>query len=162
MHRGPYLAGTWQLGFNGVAQVADIDGGFKVESNEYSADDNWSSVNLTLSTDGYKPEKNLLVLNFSSTQRSKSAPMGTGVANITLVQPNHTFADASMGGAFFSKNLQAAIGEVKHLKHARFMGMLGTNYNAGYYGVPGNGIISWDQRSLPTNPSWSYSLTKNP
>jgi len=40
---------------------------------------------------------------------------------------------------------------LKPFDHLRFMGWLGTNYAAGYYGDQGHHLIQWDQRPLPTD-----------
>lgn len=63
-----------------------------------------------------------------------SAEIGSGVSNVSMIIPNHTFADADLAtGQVFSSDLLAAIKSIKHLSHVRFMGVLGTTYKPSYY-----------------------------
>ena len=126
--------------------------------------DGYTYINLTMPAEGYKPELNLMILNFSNTRRASGGPVNAGVTNISVVLPNHTFADAPLvagqggdGPQFFADWGVATVKNIPKLTHARFMGAMDTNYEPGFYGDAGHHIIDWSQRSLPTDASWRFS-----
>jgi len=126
--------------FQGLANVTciiDPNAGCAWQFTDVTYDEstNWSYLNMTMPAEKWHAELNLMLLNFTDTRRNFTAPLSSGITNITLMLPNHTFADADITlGQYFSNNLISAIKSVKAFKHARFMGAMNTNYQAGYYG----------------------------
>jgi hypothetical protein len=163
-----YLVGTWQMRFAGEANVTcDVDpnaGCAWQLSDQVVGTDGYTYLNITMPAEHYKPELNLMLLNFTNTKRSASSPLGSGVTNISLILPNHTFADGPLDtdAQFFADWGIATVKQIPKLNHARFMGAMATNYEAGFYGDTGHHIFEWDQRTLPTDASWSYNNRNNP
>ena len=82
-----------------------------------------------------------MVLAFNNNQRTPSDPKGSGVVNVSIIVPYCGQKNPTLFNPMLIKALQP-------FDHLRFMGILGTNYKAGFYGDQGNHIISWDQRSF--------------
>lgn len=81
------------------------------------------------------------MLNFSNMQHSPSDPKGSRVVNVSIIAPYCDQKHPTLFTPMLFKVLQP-------FDHLRFIGALGTNYQAGFYGDKGNHIITWDQRSL--------------
>ena len=136
-----HLDGTWKLSFVGVANVSIADSSFTGSITNVQFDNN---TNITTADIKYSKTDALMVLMFSNTQRTPSSPINSGVTNISIIAP---FCDQSNPTLFNPYYIKA----LNPFDHIRFMGILGTNYQAGFYGDKGNHIISWDQRSYPND-----------
>ena len=93
----------------------------------------------------------LAELAFSSTQRSAAAPPGSGFTALRILRPGHT-GDADRT---WSPELLAMM---QPLDHARFMGITGTNAQAGYYGDAGHHYLEFSDRCLPSDALWPNAL----
>ena len=85
-----------------------------------------------------------MVLYFNNTQRTPSDSKGSGLVNISIIAPYCDQNNPTLLNPMLIKALQP-------FDHLQFMSVLGTNYQADYYGDTGNHIISWDQRSFPND-----------
>ena len=142
------LDGIWKLSFSGLANVSIADGSFSgsITSIQFN-----NHTNLTTADINYPKGEALMVLMFTATQRTPSDPEGSGITNVSIIAPYCDQNNPSLFTPMFLKALQP-------FDHLRFMGVLGTNYQAGYYGDKGNHIISWDQRSFvndSTQTGWT-------
>lgn len=93
--------------------------------------------------DVVKESRPLMALNFTNTQCSPSDAKGSGVVNVSIIAP----CCDQMNLTLFTPMLIKAMDPL-NFDHIRFMGVLGTNYQAGFCGDKGNHIITWDQRSF--------------
>ena len=136
-----HLAGTWKLSFSGIANVTIADSSFSgtITDMEFNNLTNKTTANIE-----YPKDEGLMVLMFTNTRRTPSSPNNTGVTNISIIAPYCDQNNPTLFTPAFIKALQP-------FDHMRFMGVLGTNYQAGYYGDKGNHIIEWDQRSYPND-----------
>lgn len=135
------LDGIWKLAFVGIANVSIADDSFKGNITNMQFD---NTTNVSTLDINYPKDEALMSLQFENTQRSPTAAQGSGVVNISIIAPYCDQKNTTFFTPMFIKAIQP-------FDHLRFMGTLGTNYKPGYYGDKGNHIISWDQRSLPTD-----------
>lgn len=142
------LDGIWKLSFSGLANVSIADGSFSGSISNIKFD---NTTNVTTADINYPKSEALMVLTFSDTQRTPSDPKGSGVVNVSIIAP---YCDQDKPTLFTPMLIKA----LQPFDHIRFMGVLGTNYQAGFYGDKGNHIISWDQRSFvndSTQVAWT-------
>lgn len=135
------LDGIWKLAFVGIANVSIADDSFKGSITNMQFD---NTTNVSTLDINYPKDEALMSLQFDNTQRLPTAAQGSGVVNISIIAPYCDQKNTTLFTPMFIKAMQP-------FDHLRFMGTLGTNYKPGYYGDKGNHIISWDQRSLPTD-----------
>lgn len=135
------LAGTWKMQFVGLANVTIADKSFTGTIANMNFD---NSTNTSTADIMYPKGEALMVLMFTNTQRSPSHSNNTGILNISIIPPYCDQSNPTVFTPMFIKALQP-------FDHLRFMGVLGTNYQAGYYGDKGNHIIEWGQRSFPND-----------
>ena len=142
-----YLDGTWKLSFNGSANVSIADNSFSGSIENVVFD---NTTNMTTADIIYTKTDALMVLMFTNTKRTPSSPQNSGVTNVSIIAPYcvQKSGPPPTFNPYFIKALQP-------FDHMRFMGILGTNYQAGFYGDTGNHIISWDQRSFPNDSTQS-------
>lgn len=93
----------------------------------------------------------LAELAFSATQRSAASPAGSGFTSLRILRPGHT-GDADRT---WSPEL---LGMMQPLDHARFMGITGTNNQAGFYGDVGHHYLEFSDRCLPSDAQWPNDL----
>jgi hypothetical protein len=137
-----YLNGIWKLSFVGISNVSIAQKSFAGSITNIKFD---NTTNMTTADIQYPGKTDaLMVLLFSNTQRTPSSPNNTGVTNISIIAPYCDQSNPTLFNPYFIKALEP-------FDHMRFMGVLGTNYQAGYYGDTGNHIFSWDQRSFPND-----------
>lgn len=139
------LGGIWKLSFVGMANVSVADESFKGTITNMQFD---NTTNMSTADINYTKDEALMVLMFENTKRSPSASQGTGVVNISIIPPYCDQKNTTLFTPMFLKALEP-------FDHLRLMGATGTNYKPGYYGDQGNHIITWDQRSLPTDATQS-------
>ena len=135
------LDGVWKLSFVGKANVSIADKSFNGSITDMQFD---STTNITTADINFPKNEALMVLWFNNTQRSPSSAQGSGVVNVSIIAPYCDQKNPTIFTPMFIIALQP-------FDHIRFMGILGTNYQPGYYGDQGNHIISWDQRGYPND-----------
>ena len=135
------LDGVWKLSFSGNANVSIADGSFSGSITNVQFN---NTTNITTADINYPKGEALMVLAFNNTQRTPSDPKRSGVVNISIIAPYCDQKNPTLFNPMLIKALQP-------FDHLRFMGVLGTNYQAGFYGDMGNHIISWDQRPFPND-----------
>ncbi len=143
----PDMSGTYKLSFNGQATVtfSDTTAGATLAHQTYVAATNTTTADLTIPSG----VPYLIKLNFADTVRTPGAGTNTGITNLKCIRPGYPASQ------IFATEFVNSLAPFSHL---RFMGWLGTNYTAGYYGDPGHHIIEWADRALPTD-AWMGSDT---
>ena len=149
--RGIPLFGTYFFSLQGKATVTkgDDPGAHAVVLDNVTFDPS------SFTTSGYftLPEgaTALAELTFAATQRTAASPANSGFTNLRIMRPGHT-GDADRA---WSPELLAMCAPLDHL---RFMGITGTNNQAGYYGDVGHHYLEWTDRCLPSDAQWPNSL----
>jgi len=150
--RQPDEGGIYHMSFKGQATVSVMDVSPIVLQNlHYDATSGITTADINMphnSTD-------LIVLSFTNTKRTPTSPSGSGITELKVYRPG---VDPSSNKLWMDYFLNA----LKPFDHLRFMGWLGTNYNAGYYGDQGHHLISWEQRPLPTDATQQEDTTLRP
>lgn len=143
----PDMSGTYKLSFNGQANVSfrDTSAGVTLTHQIYDAATNTTTADLNIPSG----VPYLIVLNFADTVRTPGAGTNTGLTNLKCIRPGYPASQ------IFATEF---VNSLAPFSHMRFMGWLGTNYNAGSYSDPGHHIIEWADRALPTD-AWMGSDT---
>ncbi len=149
------LAGTYQLAFQGIANVAfTIAGSGSVTGMSYNAATNTSTAQVVVADSGAGTS---LILSFTATQRSATAAVGSGVTNVTLIRPQ-TAPNGKLWwktpGQVFTTPYLNLLGRFTTL---RFMDFTATN---------GVTLTGWSQRTTPQmatqqsvqGASWEYAI----
>jgi fibronectin type 3 domain-containing protein len=156
----PDSSGTYLISFQGQATLSSVSGAPQLvfANQNYNAATNTTTVNVTLPGGPlYSQGQALMEISFTNTQRTASSATNTGISGLQALRPNmpaeayaQTFGQAGLtaNGQIFDPAFIQALAPFGHL---RFMGWLGTNSSPGYYGDSGHHLITWDQRSLPTD-----------
>lgn len=136
------MNGTYYFSIAGKADVAPQagqNGGVSVSNVTFNA--------ATWTTTGYitlaQGSPNLVVLNFSNTQRASNAPVNSGFTNFVVNPPGYEGSTATFTNEFLAT--------LPPFNHIRFMGATGTNTNPGYYGDAGHHALEWSNRALMTD-----------
>ena len=100
----------------------------------------------------------LMVISFTNTQLTATSGTNTGFANLQVIRPGFTLAEAANPTQVYDPAFLAAYGPFAYI---RFMGWLGTNQNpyiattcasaAPACSTVNTPTIGWTQRSLPTD-----------
>ncbi len=149
------LAGTYQLSFQGIANVTfTLPGSGSVTGMSYDAVTNTSTAQVALAQNGAGSS---LFLSFTATQRTATAASGSGVTNVVLIRPQ-TAPDGKLWwkspGQVFTTPFLDLLGRFSTL---RFMDFTATN---------GVTLTSWSQRTTPQmatqqsvqGASWEYAV----
>lgn len=143
--------GTYFFSLNGKATVSTGNdpsaGGVSLNNQTFDPTSYTTSGYFTLKAGAPA----LAELSFSATQRTASSPLGSGFTALRIMRPGHT-GDADRT---WSPEL---LEMMQPLDHARFMGITGTNNQAGYYGDVGHHFLEWTDRCLPTDAQWPNTL----
>lgn len=142
------LNGTYAFSIAGKASVAAGSACSIIVSNVTFDASTWTTTGFFTLPPG---APNLAVLNFTATQRTADAPVGSGFTGLRVLRPGH-WADHD---GVWSPELLALVAPYSHL---RFMGITGTNTFPGYYGDPGHHALEWTDRCLPSDAFWPNSL----
>lgn len=147
------LAGDYCFNFTGFGQVtAQGDPGETGVTISNVTTDATSTAGI-ITIGASSPD--LLVLNFTGTRRSAATAAGTGVTALRIMVPGQCGAPAG-GQAWAAPLLQL----VQPYHHLRFMGITGTNNQAGYYGDAGHHYLEWTNRCLPSDAQWPSSSAR--
>ncbi|MGD0731538.1 MAG: hypothetical protein ABR956_09745, partial [Terracidiphilus sp.] len=148
----PNPSGTYTISFTGYAQVGNAVGTPPYPTLTFSTPVYNSTTNTTTLTAympggaTYSAGQALMVINFTNTQLSgPSGPTNTGIANLQVIRPGFTLAQAQT--QIFDPAFLNALAPFNYL---RFMGWLGTN-TCPYYESGNTPVITWSQRTLPTD-----------
>ena len=149
------IAGTYQLSFHGMASVAfSVGGSGSVTGMAYNATTNISTAQVNLTDNGAGTS---LILSFTGTQRDAAAPVGSGVANVTLTRPQA----APNGQTWWERPGQVFttpyLNLLRRFSTFRFMDFTATN---------GVTLTKWSQRTTPQMASqqnqqgaaWEYAI----
>jgi len=148
------LGGTYQLSFSGIADVNFIVYQGSVTNYSYNAGTNTSTalVNVTDTDPGTSID-----ISFTNTQRSPSAPVGSGITNVRLIRPQ----TAPNGLAWWTNQSQTFTTPYLTLLSGystlRFMDWDNTN---------GNTVVKWSDRTppwyasqqRPNGAAWEYAI----
>ncbi|MGA2888236.1 MAG: sugar-binding protein [Terracidiphilus sp.] len=141
----PDMSGTYQVSFQGQATLSNVSGAPTLifANQTYNAATNTTTVSVTMpGGPTYADGPALMEISFTNTQLTPSSGTNTGIASLQAIRPglNPTQVfDPAFVNAF------APFG------YMRFMNWLGTNTDPGFYGDAGHHLMTWAQRSLPTD-----------
>ncbi len=149
------LAGTYQLSFQGSANVAfTISGSGSVTGLAYDATTNTSTAQVTVAASGAGTS---IILSFTATRRTPDASPGSGVTDVTLIRPQAA-PDGKLWwttpGQVFTTPFLNLLGRFSTL---RFMDFTATN---------GVTLTDWSQRTTPQmatqqsvqGAAWEYAI----
>ena len=135
----PDWSGTYHLSLTGQAEIASGEGDAKVQNFTYNSATNKTRVDVTI-----PKGTGLLILKFSHTRRTASSPEGTGFTNLKVLRPGY---EENSRQVFTDEYVNA----LKPFAALRFMDVLATNHNPGYYGDTGHHALEWKDRRLPSD-----------
>ncbi len=149
------LAGTYQLAFKGIANVAfTVNGSGSVSGMAYDAATNTSTAQVVVAANGAGTS---VILSFTGTQRSAAAPAGSGITGVTLIRPQA----APNGKLWWTAPNQVFttpyLNLLRRFSTLRFMDFTSTN---------GVTLTSWSQRTTPQmatqqspqGAAWEYAI----
>ena len=145
------LAGDYCFNFTGFATVAAQGDAGEAGVTVSNVTTDGASTAGVITIGPSSPD--LLVLNFTSTRRTAAAAAGTGITGLRILVPGQCGAPAG-SAAWAAPLLQL----VQPFHHLRFMGITGTNSQAGYYGDAGHHYLEWTDRCLPSDAQWPSSV----
>ena len=145
------LAGDYCFNFTGFATVAAQGDAGEAGVTVSNVTTDGASTAGVITIGPSSPD--LLVLNFTSTRRTAAAAAGTGITGLRILVPGQCGAPA--GSAEWAAPLLQLVQPFHHL---RFMGITGTNSQAGYYGDAGHHYLEWTDRCLPSDAQWPSSV----
>lgn len=147
----PDCSGLYTISFTGQATLANVVGNpvLTFSNQTYNQATNTTTVNVLMpGGQAYADGPALMVISFTDTKLTPSSAVNTGFANLQVIRPGFTLAQAANPTQVFDPAFVAAYGPFAYI---RFMGWLGTNNNPGNYGDPGHHLLPWSSRSLPTD-----------
>ncbi|MGD0730582.1 MAG: fibronectin type III domain-containing protein [Terracidiphilus sp.] len=147
----PNCSGTYAISFTGQAVLANVAGNpvLTFSHQAYDAATNTTTVNVFLpGGPTYADGPALMVISFTNTQLTATSGTNTGLANLQVIRPGFTLAEAANPAQVFDPAFVAAFAPFAYI---RFMGWLGTNNDPGSYSDPGHHLLPWSSRSLPTD-----------
>jgi hypothetical protein len=153
----PNMSGTYTMSFTGQAVLSNVTGNpTLVFSNQsYNAGTNTTTVNVQMpGGPTYADGPALMEISFTNTQLTASSGANTGIANLQVIRPGFTLAEAANPEQVFDPLFVSAFAPFSYI---RFMGWLGTNQTPFVVGgcaptAPAcTPTMGWSQRSLPTD-----------
>lgn len=135
----PDWSGTYKLSFTGQATLGFPEGVNKIANQKYDAATNTTTTDVIV-----PPGSGLLVLSFAATKRTAASPAGSGFTHLKVIRPGYP-ADTKQ--VFTTEFLRA----LKPFGALRYMDLLDTNHNPGYFGDPGHHALEWKDRHTPTD-----------
>jgi hypothetical protein len=148
------LTGSYSLTFKGIANVNFVAYAGTVTNLQYNAATNTSTATVSLADSGSGTS---LILAFTNTQRSQSAPVGSGVTDVTVIRP----ATAPNGQAWWTTPGQVFttpfLALLQPFSTLRFMDFAATNDNM---------VKTWRQRTTQksatqqsaSGAAWEYAV----
>jgi hypothetical protein len=147
----PDCSGLYTISFTGQAVLANVVGNPVLTFSNQSYDQATNTTTANVLMPGgptYADGPALMVISFTNTRLTPSSGTNTGFANLQVIRPGFTLAEAAIPTKVFDPAFVTAYGPFAYI---RFMGWLGTNSNPGYYGDAGHHLLPWSSRSLPTD-----------
>ncbi len=149
------INGTYYLNFTGQGDVSGVagQGNFNVSNCAFDAATFTTACQVTLPPGA----PNLVVIDITNTKRNATAPAGSGFTNMRVMRPGH-WDDGLWTPSPEMLDMLGANGTRVFPNHMRFMGITGTNNQAGYYGDEGHHYLDFTMRCLPTDALIPNSL----
>ncbi len=157
----PNMSGTYTMSFTGQAVLSSVAGNptLKFSNQSYNSATNTTTVNVNLpGGPTYAAGPALMVISFTNTQLTPGSGTNTGIANLQVIRPGFTLAEAANPTQVFDPAFVSAFAPFGYI---RYMGWLGTNQNpfiatgcassAPACSSVNTPTIGWSQRSLPTD-----------
>jgi fibronectin type 3 domain-containing protein len=157
----PNMSGTYTMSFTGEATLSSVAGNptLMFSNQTYNPDTNTTTVSVYLPGGAtYADGPALMVISFTNTVLNSGGGTNTGIANLQVIRPGFTLAEAANSTQVFDPLFVSAFGPFSYI---RFMGWLGTNQNpfvvsgcastAPACNSVGTPTTGWSQRSLPTD-----------
>ena len=155
----PNMSGTYTMSFTGQAVLGSVAGNptLKFSNQSYSSATNTTTVNVNLpGGPSYAAGPALMVISFTNTQLTASSGTNTGIANLQVIRPGFTLAEAANPTEVFDPAFVSAFAPFGYI---RYMGWLGTNQNpfiatgcassAPACSSVNTPTIGWSERSRP-------------
>lgn len=141
----PDWSGVYKLLLTGKADITNGEGNNQIVNLRYDATRNTTTADVVI------PQgSGLLVLKFTNTRRTPSAPTDTGFTNLRIIRPNYPANTAQVFTNEFLRSL-------KPFKVLRYMDWLDTNHQPGFYGDVGHHALEWQDRRTMLDASQSES-----
>lgn len=135
-NQGSWSAGTYALAFTGQANATTWgDGNVTITPVSYNSPTNTSTAIVTAG-----PKYQNIYLVFTQTRRTPSSPLGSGVANVSLMRPTIGGAPHAPGTLF----TDVFLNRLKYFSAVRMMDYLEVN---------GSTEMQWSDRSIPAHAS---------
>jgi hypothetical protein len=157
----PDMSGLYTMSFTGQAVLSSVAGNptLTFSNQAWNAATNTTTVNVSMpGGPTYADGPALMVISFTNTQLTPTSGANTGIANLQVIRPGFTLAEAANPAQVFDPAFVAAYAPFAYI---RFMGWLGTNTNpyiatscasaAPACSTVNTPTIGWSQRSLPTD-----------
>jgi hypothetical protein len=133
----PDWSGTYKLSLTGQATIGIGEGDNRVASQRYDAATNTTTADVVVPSGS-----GLLILTFAHTRRTAASPEGSGFTHLKLIRPGYPLGTTQVFTAEFLRAL-------KPFAALRYMDVLDTNHNPGYYGDAGHHALEWKDRHVP-------------
>jgi len=157
----PNMSGTYTVSFTGQAVLSSVTGNptLAFSNQSYDAATNTTTVNVQMpGGPTYADGPALMAISFTNTQLTPTSGTNTGIANLQVIRPGFTLAEAANPEQVFDPLFVNAFAPFSYI---RFMGWLGTNQNpfvvsgcasaAAACSSVNTPTMGWSQRSLPTD-----------
>ena len=144
----PDWSGTYKLSFTGQATLGFTEGQNKVENQKYDAKANTTTADVVV-----PKGSGLLVMTFTNTSRTAISNKRSGITNIRLIRPGYSPDTTEV----FTKEFLTAL---KPFAALRYMDLLETNHNPGFYGDTGHHMLEWNDRHVPADATQQTIGTK--
>ncbi len=135
----PDWSGTYKLSLTGQAVISSAEGESKVQGLKYDVANNTTTANVVV-----PHGTGVLIVTFAQTKRTASSPLGSGFTHLKLIRPGYSPETKQV---FTNEYLRA----LRPFAALRYMDVLESNHNPGYYGDVGHHALEWKDRKLPTD-----------
>ncbi len=135
----PDWSGTYKLSLTGKATLGIGEGNNTISNQTYDAGTNTTTADVLVPRGS-----GLLIVTFSKTKRTASSSEGSGFSDLKLIRPGYATASKQI----FTKEFLRAL---KPFAALRYLDLLESNHNPGYYGDAGHHALEWKDRHLPSD-----------
>ena len=140
----PDWSGTYHISFNGQATIKPLEGAtIQFVGQKYNPTSNLTTVDMIV-----PKGTGLVALAFVNTKRTATGAVNSGITNIKMIRPGYALDTRQI---FTTEFLNA----VKPFVALRYMDLLATNANPGFYGDAGHHVTQWKDRRLTTDATQS-------
>ena len=144
----PDWSGTYKLSLKGQATLASGEGDNQVLNQKFDSTTNTTTADVVV-----PKGSGVLIITFSQTKRAASSAEGSGFTHLKIIRPGYS-ADTKQ--IFTNEYLLA----LRPFAALRYMDVLETNHNPGYYGDSGHHALEWKDRKLPSDATQQSTSTK--